>query len=91
LVRGLFRGRVISHLFLPPCSPQLNPIEAIFPAIIAAFKKKLREDMDTREALRMAHFSILEFKDTVFAQEVASARHFIDVAYRREPFPFDPF
>lgn len=46
-IKNLLRDKCINHLFLPPNSALLNPIESIFPYFNSEFKKKLTGDLES--------------------------------------------
>lgn len=85
----LLKNKSISYLYLPPFSPHLNPVKRVFVFVAEEFRNRLREGMEPRETLKLANDVIKEAKQKIYIREAEFARYYVDVASKREPFPFD--
>lgn len=81
-----FAENEISYRFLPPYSPELNPIEEFFSALKTAYSNSPRP-RNTQEILVMIPDLISTLNDRLrFRNFFAHMREFIQLAYNREPF-----
>jgi len=84
LVWNSFRNTV-QAAFLPPYSPQLNPIEEVFTVVKRQYKKL---HVKTKEEARIAIQYILQLMSTEnFTQFYKHAEDYVSMGIRREDFP----
>ena len=75
----------ISFKFLPPYSPQLNPIEEYFGEIKANYKK-IKPLAKTREEIKERVLHLLSNRTRNFLASFGRARNFVDQAISRHHF-----
>ena len=85
IVKDVFTGDVVQK-FLPPYSPQLNPIEEVFGVLKSHFKN-MKPRPDTKRDLCVRLTALLETWQTGDVQPFYShMRTWLDVAYNGHPF-----
>ena len=71
--------------FLPPYSPQLNPIEEFFSELKANYKR-IRPRSKTREIIKKRVNDLLETRDETFIRYFEHTRNFLSLAISRQLF-----